>query len=42
MTVTLGSRAEIDLAAFRRVAWDGEDVAVTAPALAARNRPTTG
>ena len=34
MTVTLARRADIDLAAYARVAWDEEPVAVTADALA--------
>jgi histidine ammonia-lyase len=34
MTVELTRRADIDLVAFRRAAWDGEGVAVAAPALA--------
>ncbi|HEY2321017.1 MAG TPA: aromatic amino acid lyase [Solirubrobacteraceae bacterium] len=34
MTVTLACRADIDLAAFARVAWDGEAVAVAPAALA--------
>jgi len=33
VTLTLGRRADIDLAAFARVAWDGEDVAVAPAAL---------
>jgi histidine ammonia-lyase len=34
VTVTLARRADIDLAAFARVAWRGEDVVVTPAALA--------
>lgn len=33
MTVILGRRADINLAAFDRVAWQGEDVAIAAEAL---------
>jgi histidine ammonia-lyase len=33
LTVVLRTRADIDLAAFRRVAWDEETVSVAAPAL---------
>ncbi|MGZ4166922.1 MAG: aromatic amino acid lyase [Solirubrobacteraceae bacterium] len=33
MTVTLGRRADIDVAAFARVAWQGEEVAIAPPAL---------
>ena len=29
MTVTLTRRADIDLEAFRRVAWSGEDVRIS-------------
>ena len=35
MTVVLGSSADIDLAVFRRVAWEREDVVVQPAALAA-------
>ncbi len=38
MTVTLARRADIDLAAFARVAWDGEAVAVAPEALAEVDR----
>jgi histidine ammonia-lyase len=34
LTVTLRTRADVDLAAFRRVAWEGEDVVVSPGALA--------
>jgi histidine ammonia-lyase len=34
VTVTLARRADIDLAAFHRVAWEGEDVAIAPEALA--------
>ena len=38
LTVTLWTRADVDLAAFRRVAWEGEDVAVSPAALAEVSR----
>jgi histidine ammonia-lyase len=34
LTVTLRTRSDVDLAAFRRVAWEGEDVAVATESLA--------
>jgi histidine ammonia-lyase len=38
MTVTLGRRADIDLAAFRRVAWERESVSISPEAVAEVDR----
>jgi histidine ammonia-lyase len=38
LTVTLGTRADVDLAAFRRVAWESENVVVSPAALAEVSR----
>jgi histidine ammonia-lyase len=41
MTVTLARRADIDLTAYRRVAWEGEPVRIDAAALAEVDRRRT-